>query len=631
MSRDDRSLVSDFNKYLFNTGKHFRSYEFLGAHLKKENGELGTQFTVWAPRAKKVFVSGVFNNWQGYEMHTDGKTGIWTAFIPGIGENELYKYKIVDQNGIERLKSDPFAFSSEERPNTASVVKDIEGFNWTDKKWIEKQKNKDFTNSPMNIYEVHLGSWKKHVDNRFYSYKDLVDTLIPYVKEMGYTHIELMPVMEHPLDASWGYQIIGYFSINSRFGSPKDLMHFINKCHENDIGVLLDWVPAHFCKDSHGLISFDGTPTFEYEDPNKAENIRWGTMHFDFGKSQVHSFLISNAIYWLEKFHVDGLRVDAVSSMIYLDYDDGPWTPNIHGGNTNLEAIDFIQKMNDVIKKETKNKIIMAEESTSFPMVTGATKDGGLGFDFKWNMGWMNDILKYIEMGSEERKRNHNLLTFSFMYVFTEKFILPFSHDEVVHGKKSLLNKMPGNEYEKFKGLRLLMTYMICHPGKKINFMGNEIAQWFEWRFDEELEWVGLEYKAHKEHQDFIKMLNNFYLEEKALFENDHSYDGIEILDGDNNAESIITFIRKGKTQKDNLFIAANFGFFDKNELYIKVDKKGIYEEVFNTSDKKFNAKTYKSEINKDNNDNYILVDVESLSIRIFKTKKVGGVLWEKK
>lgn len=633
--KDDNTKVlnTDFNHYLFNTGEHIRSYEFMGAHLIEVEGKKGVQFTVWAPHAQNVWVSGDFNEWGSSEMFPQGTTGIWTAFIEGLGEGIIYKYKIKRYDGVMFLKSDPYAFYSELRPHTASVVKALDQFKWTDGVWRGKVKRKDKFTSPMNIYEVHLGSWKRHWDGGFFTFEEYINELIPYVKSMGYTHVELLPVMEHPLDDSWGYQITGYYSVTSRFGKPEELMAFINECHKQDIGVILDWVPAHFCRDSHGLMLFDGTPTYEYTDPDKANNIRWGTTHFDFGKPQVHSFLISNAMFWLDKFHVDGLRVDAVSSMLYLDYDDGPWKPNIYGGNTNLEAVEFLKKMNTIIKREHPEALMIAEESTAFPLITHEVEKGGLGFDYKWNMGWMNDILKYFELDPLYRRNHHNLITFSFMYIFNERYILPLSHDEVVHGKNSLINKMPGNETMKFQGLRTLMAYMMCHPGKKVNFMGNELAQWMEWRFREGLEWISLKHESHQKHQHFIQVLNELYKDNKCLSEIDTSYEGIEILDADNKSESMFTFIRKGKNPRDFFVIICNFTPVQRDNVKVGVPFEGVYEEVLNTELKEFGGtwdfseKTFNTKNEKVNNKEHSLEVISpGLSVLILKPKRVKGV-----
>lgn len=628
----NKVMNTEFNHYLFNTGEHIRSYEFMGAHLIEFEGKTGVQFTVWAPHAQSVFVTGDFNDWGYGEMFPQGSTGIWTGFVEGIGEDVLYKYRIRRYDGYEFLKSDPYAFYSELRPDTASSVKDLSGFKWTDGTWRAKTKRKNHDTNPMNIYEVHLGSWKKHWDGGFFTFKEYIADLIPYVKEMGYTHIELLPVMEHPLDDSWGYQITGYYSVTSRFGEPKDLMEFINECHNQDIGVIVDWVPAHFCRDAHGLHLFDGTPTFEYQDPNKANNNRWGTTHFDYGKPQVKSFLISNAIFWLDMFHVDGLRVDAVSSMLYLDYDDGPWIPNIYGGNTNLEGVEFLKKLNSKVREEFPAALMIAEESTAFPLITHSVENGGLGFTHKWNMGWMNDILKYFELDPLYRKNHHNLITFSFMYVFNERYILPMSHDEVVHGKSSLLNKMPGDEHMKFQGLRTLMTYMICHPGKKISFMGNELAQWMEWRFREGLEWIGLKHERHQKHQDFIKTLNEIYTSNKALYEIDNSYDGIDILDADNKNESMFTFIRKGKNPRDFLVIICNFTPVQRDHVRVGVPFAGQYEELLNTELTEyggawdFSEKSFNTIEEETNGKDYALeVIAPPLSVLILKPKRIKG------
>lgn len=632
--KDDpkKVLNTEFNHYLFNTGEHIRSYEFMGAHVIEFEGKKGVQFTVWAPNAQSVFIAGDFNDWGYGEMFPQGSTGIWTGFVEGIGEDTIYKYRIRRHDGFEFLKADPYAFYSELRPKTASVVKDLTGFKWDDSTWRAKNKRKNLDANPMNIYEVHLGSWKRHWDGEFFNFQQYIDELIPYVKEMGYTHIELLPVMEHPLDDSWGYQITGYYSVTSRYGEPKELMQFINECHKQDIGVVLDWVPAHFCRDSHGLYMFDGTPTYEYQDPDKASNNRWGTTHFDYGKPQVHSFIVSNAIFWMDMFHADGLRVDAVSAMLYLDYDDGPWTPNIYGGNTNLEGVALLKKLNTVVKQEYPAALMVAEESTAFPLITHDVESGGLAFTHKWNMGWMNDILRYFELDPLYRKNHHNLITFSFMYAFNENFILPMSHDEVVHGKKSLLNKMPGDEKMKFQGLRTLMAYMMCHPGKKVNFMGNEIAQWMEWRFREGLEWIGLKYEMHQNHQHFMKELNSLYKNHKALYEIDNSYDGIEILDADNKNESLFTFIRKGKQPRDFVVVICNFTPVQRDHVKVGVSFEGQYEEILNTELKEYGGdwdyseKTYTTSEEKMNGKDFALeVIAPPLSVLIIKPKRIKG------
>lgn len=629
----EKAMNTEFNHFLFNSGEHIRCYEFMGAHIMELYGEKGVQFTVWAPHAKWVWLAGNFNDWGYHDMTPMGTTGIWTTFIKGMEEGVIYKYRIQKPDGTESLKSDPYAFNTELRPKTASIVRNIDKHEWKDEAWYQSKKGKDVLNTPMNIYEVHAGSWKRHWDGKFFTYEELKDNLIPYVKEMGYTHIELMPLMEYPLDDSWGYQIIGYYSATARYGTPEQLMAFVDECHRNGIGVIMDWVPAHFCRDSQGLYLFDGTPTYEYQDPDKANNIRWGTTHFDFGKAQVHSFLISNAMFWIEKYHIDGLRVDAVSSMLYLDYDEGPWTPNAYGGNTNLEAVDFLKKMNTAVFREHPDMMMIAEESTAFPKITHPVHEGGLGFNFKWNMGWMNDILKYMELDPILRKHHHNLITFSFMYVFNENYILPMSHDEVVHGKKSLLDKMPGEERFKFAGLRTLMAFMICHPGKKLSFMGNELSQWMEWRFREGLEWIGLEHEQHRRHHDFIRELNHLYRTTTALYENDDSYDGIEILSADNRDESILTFIRKGKKKKDFIIVLCNFTPVQRDNVRVGVPFDGVYEELLNTELKKYGGtwdyskEEYQSEkIMQDRQHYSIEVVLPPLSVMMIRPKRIKGV-----
>ncbi|HSQ33278.1 MAG TPA: 1,4-alpha-glucan branching protein GlgB, partial [Peptostreptococcaceae bacterium] len=504
----DNFLIDNINK--FKSGQSYDSYKFMGCHIDRENYILS--FTVWAPNAREVYLVGDFNNWSknSHPMANIGDSGVWNISLNDIKEGDAYKYNVVGCDGVSRLKSDPYAFFSELRPNTASIVYDLEKYKWNDKKWQSRKIDENINQMPMNIYEVHLGSWKRKWDGGFFSYEELYE-MIDYVKDMGYTHIEILPITEHPLDQSWGYQTVGYYSSSSRYGKPNEFKAFIDKCHDNEIGVIIDFAYSHFCKDDHGLYKFDGSPQFEYKDVLKAENIGWGTAHFDLGKPEVNSFLISNAIYWFNEFHVDGIRVDAVSSMLYLDYDIGEWRPNKYGGRENLEAIDFVKKFNENIYKYTNNPIIVAEESTSWPMVTGPTYKGALGFTYKWNMGWMNDTLRYMEMDPVYKKYHHELITFSFMYAFSENFILPLSHDEVVHGKKSLLDKMPGDIWQKFAGLRTLYAYYMIHPGKKLLFMGSEFGQGLEWRYAYGLEWELLEFEPHIAMKQYVKSLNNLY------------------------------------------------------------------------------------------------------------------------
>ena len=552
-------------------------------------GEVGNSFAVWAPNAKAVYLVGDFNNWNetSHSLTNMYDSGIWSIFTTDLGEGEIYKYNVVGCDGVSRLKSDPYGTFSELRPKTASVVYEGIDYKWKDKKYLEK-KNKIITNNePMNIYEVHLGSWKRKWDGGFFSFEELYE-MIDYAKDMGYTHIELMPITEHPLDMSWGYQTVGYYATTSRHGNPDEFKAFVDKCHENNLGIILDFAYSHFCKDEHGLYRFDGSPQFEYEDPLKAENLGWGTVHFDLGKPEVNSLLLSNVMYWFKEFHVDGIRVDAVSSILYLDYDIGDWRPNKYGGRENIEGIDFLRRLNEVVYENIKNPLIIAEESTSWPMVTSPTYLGGLGFSNKWNMGWMNDTLKYMEMDPIYRKHHHNLITFSFMYAFSENFILPLSHDEVVHGKKSLLDKMSGDEWQRFASLRLLYSYYMIHPGKKLLFMGGEFGQGLEWRYAYGLEWQLLDREQHAKTKVFVKELNNLYRKEKALYEIDNSYEGFDFIDPHNEDQSIVTLMRKGKDEGEFIIGILNFTPVVYYDYKVGVPYLDIYEEVFNSDDEKY-------------------------------------------
>ncbi|MGP6139988.1 1,4-alpha-glucan branching protein GlgB [Jeotgalibaca sp. A127] len=570
--------------YLFNNGQHFESYRFMGSKPSSENNKNGWRFTVWAPNAKTVSLVGDFSEWGEIPMERIGETGAWSIFTEKAEVGHCYKYFIETQDGKTFYKIDPYALAFEVPPKDASIVQDLPEKKWKDSLWYANKKRKSIYKKPLNIYEVHFASWKRHPDGRSYSFKELAETLIPYVKEMGYTHIEFMPLMEHPLEASWGYQITGYFAVAARYGNVLELREFVEEAHKNGIGVIVDWVPGHFCKNDYALPYFDGTPTYEYHDPNRAVNNRWGTMNFDLGKMQVHSFLISNAIFWMQEFHLDGIRVDAVSNMLYLDYDEGPWTPNEDGSNHNQQGVDFLRKMNKTIFARDSDMLMIAEESTSWANVTKPNELDGLGFNYKWNMGWMNDTLRFFEMDPLFRKDNFNLITFSFMYAFNENFVLPFSHDEVVHGKNSLLGKMPGDRYNQFATLRTLQAYQMAHPGKKLNFMGYEIGQFLEWRFYEELEWDALEKNEfNKEYQHFIKTLNHLYRNQKALHEIDESYEGMEIIDADNNEESVISFIRKSEKERDFLIIITNFTPVERRHFKIGVPYRGTYEELLNT------------------------------------------------
>ena len=570
----------------------FNSYEFMGCKLKVHKGESGAEFSVWAPNAKEVRVVGDFNSWKGHNhlMKNINNSGFWNIFIPNISEGDIYKYEIITKQGTSVLKADPYGFYSELRPNTASVVINLENYSWNDEAWMNKRRKNPPYHSPLNIYEVHLGSWQRDENNNFYSYKEIADKLLDYVLYMGYTHIEILPLTEHPLDDSWGYQATGYFSLTSRFGNPKDFMYLVDKFHENDIGVILDWVPGHFCKDEHGLYRFDGTHLYEYENPLLGENYDWGTANFDLGKIEVQNFLVSNARFWFDLYHIDGLRVDAVSNMLYLDYGkrSSEAMRNSKGTNENLEAICFLKKLNEIIFKDYPNVLVIAEESTAWPGVTSPTYMGGLGFNYKWNMGWMNDMLRYMQIDSNEKKFKHRLITFSLMYAFSENFILPLSHDEVVHGKKSLLNKMFGEYENKFASLRLFYGYMMAHPGKKLLFMGGEFGQFIEWNHNIQLDWFLLEYPMHKKLQQYTKALNEFYKEERALWEEDHTSEGFAWIEHENFNQSIITFTRKGKDSNDFLIVVCNFTQVAYKNYKVGVPKFINYEEVFNSDNSIF-------------------------------------------
>lgn len=569
------------------TGANYYCYKLFGSHIISQDTLAGVRFAVWAPNAISVSIVGDFNNWIG-EKHVMSKidsVGIWYLFIPGLKEGDMYKYQILTSNGEIILKSDPYAFYSELRPQTASKVYSLENYEWNDGDWQLKKKQNAVWQNPINIYEVHLGSWRRAGRHNYLSYRQLADQLIDYVVEMGYTHLEIMPIMEHPYDGSWGYQVTGYYSVTSRYGTPRDFMYFVDKCHQKGIGVILDWVPGHFCKDEHGLRCFDGTALYENHDSLKSENYQWGTCNFDFEKQEVRSFLISNALFWLNLFHIDGLRVDAVAQMLYLDYgkDDGQWIPNYFGGKENLNAVSFMKELNEQVFKHHPNALMIAEESTQWPMVTKPTYTGGLGYNYKWNMGWMNDILKYMESDSIHRKWLHNLLTFSFMYTFSENYVLPLSHDEVVHGKRSLISKMPGDYWQKFANLRLLYGYMIAHPGKKLLFMGGEFGQFIEWQYQESLDWHLLDYDMHQKIHRYAKEINHFYKKERILWELDHEWRGFEWIDPHDYNQSIISFMRRGEDPDNFLIVICNFTPVNRDKYRIGVPLLGNYIEVFNS------------------------------------------------
>ncbi len=572
--------------YLFHEGTLYESWKMMGAHYMTADGVGGVRFIVWAPHAKEAAVVGNFNNWDGAAHKMERISGgLWMLFIRGLSEGELYKYEFVTEYGNRIMKADPYAFFAEKKPDTASIVYSLEGYDWQDRSWIRERKKKPLYEKPVLIYEVHPGTWKKKPDGTHFTYDELADELIPYVKELGYTHIELMPIAEHPFDGSWGYQLTGYFAVTSRYGTPKDFMSFVDRCHQEGIGVILDWVPAHFCKDAHGLGRFDGTPLYEPADERRGERANWGTYNFDYGKAEVRSFLISNAIFWMEMFHIDGMRVDAVSYMIYLNHgsDAELMLKNEYGGDENLEAAAFLKQLNKAVFERFPYILMAAEEATDWKGVTSPVHEGGLGFNYKWNMGWMHDILRYMDYHPDHRSEIHNQLTFSFSYTYSENYILPFSHDEVVHGKKSLLDKMSGDYTQKFANLRLLFSYMMAHPGKKLLFMGGELAQFAEWKDKEQLDWHLLEYDSHYKFHHFVRSLNHFYTGASSMWRLDHEPEGLQWIDADDAKNSVLSFIRKGKRNGDYTIHIFNFSAAVHEDYLIGVPTRGSYVEAFNS------------------------------------------------
>ena len=586
MKKKSAAPAAEKRSELFYSGRDCRAFDYMGAHPVVQDGEQGYLFRVYAPEAEKVSVMGEFNDWnRDADYMTRDEQGIWEKFIPNIPEYAAYKYSVWAKSGDVFDKSDPYGFHFETRPGNATKAYDLDGYEWGDASWLDWRKKHLPYPNPVNIYECHLGSWKMHEDGNFYSYRQLADELVPYVKEMGYTHIEFMPLTEYPFDGSWGYQVIGYFAATSRYGTPKDLMYLIDKAHQAGLGVIMDWVPAHFPKDGCGLVEFDGSYLYEYADPLKMEHKDWGTRVFDYGKVSTRNLLFSSAMFWIEKFHMDGLRVDAVASMLYLDYNrQGEWRPNVHGGRENLEAVDFLRLLNEYILTDHPDVMMIAEESTAWPMVTKPGYDGGLGFNFKWNMGWMNDMLCYCSADPFFRKDMHDKITFSFMYAFSENYILPLSHDEVVHGKCSLISKMPPPYENQFGGLRALYGYMVAHPGKKMLFMGGEFAQFSEWAYQRGLDWMLLDYPAHRQMQTYVKALNHFYLATPQLWEQDTDWRGFEWISHEDNRNNIIAFRRVAKDGSD-IVVVVNFSPEEQQEYRIGVPITGTYEEIF-TSDK---------------------------------------------
>ena len=597
MAKNQTLKITEMDRYLFGQGTHYEIYKLMGAHPTKQKGKDGVYFAVWAPRAQEVAVVGDFNGWDPNKniMKCDNDMGIYQLFIPGVKSGDLYKFCITSPSGELLYKADPYANYAEKRPGNASRVYDITNFKWNDSVWMKNRQNYDVNKNAMSIYEVHPGSWRKHPQNEhdedgFYNYRELAHSLAEYVKDMGYTHVELMGIAEHPFDGSWGYQVTGYYAPTSRYGTPDDFQYFVNYMHKNKIGVILDWVPAHFPKDAHGLADFDGTPTYEYADPRKGEHPDWGTKVFDYEKNEVKNFLIANALFWMEQYHIDGLRVDAVASMLYLDYgrENGQWVPNKYGENKNLEAIEFFKHLNTVVLGRNKGTVMIAEESTAWPKVTAHPEEGGLGFSLKWNMGWMHDFLEYMKLDPYFRQYNHHKMTFSLTYAYSENYVLVLSHDEVVHLKCSMINKMPGLGQDKIENLKVGYSYMLGHPGKKLLFMGQEFGQYQEWSEARELDWYLTAESSHRELRDYVKELLKMYKKYPALYATDHTEGAFEWINADDASRSIYSFIRKSPTGRNNLLFVINCTPVARDDYRVGVPKKKQYRLVLNSKDPKF-------------------------------------------
>lgn len=638
----------------FEAGIYYDAYEKLGSHVMEIGGVQGVYFAVWAPCAMRVSVVGDFNLWDGrrHQMRKLGDSGVFELFIPGLEAGTVYKYEVKAKNGDAMLKADPYGTYTELRPNNASIVWDVNVYQWNDQEWMKNRKTDHGKDKPMSVYEVHLGSWirkpletdeegKPIVGSEFYNYREIAVKLAEYVKDMGYTHVELLPVMEHPLDASWGYQVTGYYAPTSRYGTPDDFQYFMDYMHGQGIGVILDWVPAHFPRDLVGLACFDGTHVYEHADPRQGAHPHWGTLIYNYGRPQVSNFLIANCLYWADKFHADGIRMDAVASMLYLDYgkNAGEWVPNIYGGNENLEAVEFLKHLNSIFKKRIDGAVLIAEESTAWPQITGDVKDGALGFDYKWNMGWMNDFIGYMQYDPYFRCYHYGELTFSMLYTYSEDFVLVFSHDEVVHGKGSMAGKMPGEKLEtKFSNLRAAYGYMMTHPGKKLLFMGQDMGQLTEWNENESLPWSVLEYDHHRQTKDYVKALNQLYRSHPALYEQDFHPDGFEWIDCTSGQENIVAFLRKSKDQGETLLVICNFAPVTHEKYKVGVPFHGKYKEIFNSGDKAYGGcgignprvKASKKE-ECDERENSIVIDLAPLGVQIFSCTPVKEELAEKK